>query len=322
MRCTHVLFKKNSNTTSNLYYSLFSSDNRTGIEGTLHRISAIWDRTDEIIGLTYRVGRHIIGCTKMISDIFPDIKKGKSVLLLGGPGTGKTTLLREISRVLASQKGRAIRVVIVDTSNEIGGFGNVPHSAIGNARRMMVTSRDTQHETMLEAVQNHTPNVIVIDEIGNPDEVRSAKSIRNRGVSLIATAHGQSINSLIKNVDFVKLMGGISRVVIGDQERRATQRTRKTLNERPGAPTFDIVIELLSRSKCRIIWDVGKTVDAILNEESYTAEIRWVEDGNVYYKSKPFKHNEECKREESLSWFDELEEEAVEAHLYTLNNNT
>ena len=149
----------------------FDADNRAGIERTLHRISAIRNRRVAVVGLTLRVGRAVYGTVDIIQDI---IESGKSVLILGRPGVGKTTLLREAARILAESK----RVVIVDTSNEIGGDGDVPHPAVGKARRMQVREPMLQHEVMIEAVENHNPEVIVIDEIGR--ELEACRGAHHR----------------------------------------------------------------------------------------------------------------------------------------------
>ena len=139
----------------------FGDDNRAGIERTLHRISAIRNREGRVVGLTCRVGRAVYGTIAIIRDL---VESGSSILMMGKPGVGKTTLLREAARVLADDLRK--RVVIVDTSNEIGGDGDIPHPAIGRARRMQVPTPTMQHAVMIEAVENHRPEVIVIDEIG------------------------------------------------------------------------------------------------------------------------------------------------------------
>jgi stage III sporulation protein SpoIIIAA len=113
----------------------FGDDNRAGIERTLHRISAIRNRAGTVVGLTCRVGRAVTGTIDIIKDI---VVNGQSILLLGPPGIGKTTMLRECARVLSDECGK--RVVIVDTSNEIGGDGDIPHAGIGRSRRMQVRS--------------------------------------------------------------------------------------------------------------------------------------------------------------------------------------
>ncbi|MEP7357287.1 MAG: AAA family ATPase, partial [Anaerolineales bacterium] len=170
----------------------FDADNRAGMERTLHRISGIRNRRGAVVGLTCRVGRAVYGTSEIIEDI---IQSGKSILLLGRPGVGKTTLLREAARILAEKK----RVVVVDTSNEIGGDGDVPHPAVGRARRMQVAQPSLQHEVMIEAVENHNPEVIVIDEIGRELEALAARTIAERGVQLIGTAHGQTLENLLLN---------------------------------------------------------------------------------------------------------------------------
>lgn len=248
----------------------FASDNRSGIAGTLHRISAIKNRKGKTIGLTCRVGRVVTGTILCIKDI---VLKGKSILFLGRPGVGKTTKLREIARILADEIGK--RVVVVDTSNEIAGDGDIPHRAIGHARRMQVPTPERQKDTMIEAVQNHTPEVVVVDEIGTEEEALAARTIAERGVMLVATAHGNTLENLIKNPTLSDLIGGVSSVTLGDDEakRRATQ---KTILEREKKPTFDIVIEIVDRDTLSIYTDVAEAVDYILREWPIKPEIRRV----------------------------------------------
>jgi stage III sporulation protein SpoIIIAA len=246
----------------------FGDDNRAGIERTLHRISAIRNRTGKIIGLTCRVGRAIFGTIKLLEDL---IYSGKSVLLLGRPGVGKTTMLREISRVLSIDAGK--RVIIVDTSNEIAGDGDIPHSAIGNSRRMQVITPSMQHSVMIEAVENHMPEVIVIDEMGTELEALAARTIAERGVQLIATAHGNSLENLILNPTLCDLIGGIQNVTLGDEEARR-RRTQKTVRERKAPPTFDVVVEIESWYKVSVHDDVGSIVDSALRGLPVNAEER------------------------------------------------
>jgi stage III sporulation protein SpoIIIAA len=247
---------------------LFAEDNRAGIERTLHRISAIRSRTGKVIGLTCRVGRAMEGTIDVIDDI---VRSGKSILILGKPGVGKTTKLREVARVLADEVER--RVVIVDTSNEIGGDGDIPHPAIGHARRMQVPSPSRQHGVMIEAVENHMPEVIVIDEIGNEAEAMAARTIAERGVQLIGTAHGGSLENLMLNPSLCDLVGGIQAVTLSDDEakRRGTQ---KTVLERKAPPTFDVVVELLDFDKLAVHSNVQKTVDLILRGIMPRPEVR------------------------------------------------
>src|SRR6186713_1143964 len=234
----------------------FDADNRAGIERTLHRISAIRNRRTAVVGLTLRVGRAVYGTVDIIQDI---IESGKSVLILGRPGVGKTTLLRESARILAEQK----RVVIVDTSNEIGGDGDVPHPAVGKARRMQVREPMLQHEVMIEAVENHNPEVIVIDEIGRELEAQAARTIAERGVQLIGTAHGNALENLMLNPTLSDLIGGIESVTLSDEEARR-RGTQKSVQERKAPPTFDVLIELQAYQRVAIYNDVSQTVDAIL----------------------------------------------------------
>ncbi|WP_404790219.1 R3H domain-containing nucleic acid-binding protein [Altericista sp. CCNU0014] len=237
---------------------LFSGDNRAGIERTLHRISAMRNRQDIIIGLTCRVGRAVFGTTLMIRDL---IESGRSILLLGRPGVGKTTALREIARVLADELDK--RVVIIDTSNEIAGDGDVPHPAIGRARRMQVARPELQHQVMIEAVENHMPEVIVIDEIGTELEAIASRTIAERGVQLIGTAHGNRIENLMKNPTLSDLIGGIQSVTLGDDEARR-RGTQKSILERKAPPTFEIAIEMLERQRWNIHEDVAISVDTLL----------------------------------------------------------
>lgn len=249
----------------------FTSDNRSGIPGTLHRISAIRNRQGKIIGLTCRIGRVVTGTIACIKDI---CLMNKSILFLGRPGVGKTTKLREISRLVADELGK--RVVIVDTSNEIAGDGDTPHPAIGHARRMQVTQPEYQKDIMIEAVENHTPEVIVVDEIGTEAEAQAARTIAERGVMLIATAHGNSLENLIKNPTLSDLVGGIQSVTLGDDEakRRASQ---KTVLEREKQPTFDVVIEILDRNTLAVYKDTAEAVDYILRGWPIRPEIRKVD---------------------------------------------
>ena len=249
----------------------FSGDNRAGIECTLHRISAIRNRNEKIIGLTCRRGRAVFGTITIIQDL---VETGKSLLMLGRPGVGKTTVLREIARVLADDLHK--RVIIVDTSNEIAGDGDIPHPAIGCARRMQVASPELQHQVMIEAVENHMPEVIIIDEIGTELEVLAARTIAERGVQLVGTAHGNRIDNLMKNPTLSDLAGGIQSVILGDEEakRRGSQ---KTVLERKAPPTFEIAIEMLERQRWAIYEDVSQTVDLLLRGGKPNPPIRMVD---------------------------------------------
>ncbi|NOY99575.1 MAG: AAA family ATPase [Chloroflexi bacterium] len=242
------------------------ADNRAGLERTLHRISAIRNRRGHIVGLTCRVGRAVYGTIDIIEDI---ITSGKSILLLGRPGVGKTTMLREAARILAENK----RVVIVDTSNEIGGDGDVPHPAVGKARRMQVATPSLQHEVMIEAVENHNPEVIVIDEIGRELEAAAARTIGERGVQLIGTAHGNTLDNLLLNPTLSDLVGGIEAVTLSDEEARR-RGTQKTVLERRAPPTFDVLIEIQHRDRLAVHPDVAAAVDALLRGYPLPAEIR------------------------------------------------
>lgn len=246
----------------------FGEDNRAGIPRTLHRISAIRNRSGAVIGLTCRVGRAIHGTVAIIRDL---VETGKSILLLGRPGTGKTTLLRETARVLADEFRK--RVVIVDTSNEIAGDGDIPHAAIGRARRMQVARPAEQHAVMIEAVENHMPEVIVIDEIGTELEAAAARTIAERGVQLIGTAHGHTLDNLLINPTLSDLIGGIQAVTLGDEEARR-RGTQKTVLERKAPPTFDILVEIQSWDRVAVYRDVAAAVDALLRQEEPQPEQR------------------------------------------------
>ncbi len=253
----------------------FGDDNRAGIERTLHRVSGIRNRHGKVIGLTCRVGRAMEGTIDIIDDL---VRSGKSILLLGRPGVGKTTKLREVARVLADDVEK--RVVIVDTSNEIAGDGDVPHPGIGSARRMQVRRTNEQHSVMIEAVENHMPEVIVIDEIGNEAEAMAARTIAERGVQLVGTAHGQSLENLMLNPTLCDLIGGIQAVTLSDDEARR-RGTQKTVLERKAPPTFDVVVELLEYDRLAVHSNVQKTVDLILRGVPPKPEVRVRRAGSV-----------------------------------------
>lgn len=250
----------------------FGGDNRAGIEKTLHRISAIRNRSGAVIGLTCRVGRAVFGTIGMIRDL---VETGQSILMLGRPGVGKTTALREIARVLADDLQK--RVVIIDTSNEIAGGGDIPHPAIGRARRMQVARPEEQHRVMIEAVENHMPEVIVIDEIGTELEALAARTIAERGVQLVGTAHGNRLENLIKNPTLSDLIGGIQSVTLGDEEARR-RGSQKSVLERKAPPTFDIAIEMLERQRWAVHDDVTVTIDNLLRGRQPGLQIRTVDE--------------------------------------------
>jgi stage III sporulation protein SpoIIIAA len=258
---------------------MFSGDNRAGIERTLHRISAMRNRAGEIVGLTCRVGRAIFGTINMIRDL---VETGQSILMLGRPGVGKTTALREIARVLADDLNK--RVVIIDTSNEIAGDGDIPHPAIGRARRMQVSKPELQHQVMIEAVENHMPEVIVIDEIGTELEAMAARTIAERGVQLVGTAHGNQLENLIKNPTLSDLIGGIQAVTLGDEEARR-RSSQKTVLERKAPPTFTIAVEMQERHRWVVHDSVADMVDNLLRGRQPTPQVRTVnEEGIVTIK--------------------------------------
>jgi stage III sporulation protein SpoIIIAA len=252
----------------------FDDDNRAGIARTLHRIAGIRNRRGQVVGLTCRVGRAVYGTIDIIADL---VEEGHSILLLGRPGVGKTTMLREMARILAEKK----RVVIVDTSNEIGGDGDIPHPAVGKARRMQVPRPSHQHETMIEAVENHNPEVIIIDEIGREQEAAAARTINERGVQLIGTAHGNTLENLLLNPTLSDLVGGIESVTLSDEEARR-RGTQKTVLERRAPPTFDVLVEIQDRQQLLAHPDVTTSVDAMLRGEPFRVELRTRgEDGSI-----------------------------------------
>ena len=270
----------------------FTLDNRAGIERTLHRISAIRNRRETVVGLTCRVGRAVFGTVDILRDV---VESGKSLLLLGRPGVGKTTLLRESARVLSTELGK--RVIIVDTSNEIGGDGDIAHPGIGASRRMQVPRPDLQHSVMIEAVENHMPEVIVIDEIGTEAEAQAARTIAERGVQLLATAHGRTLDNLLMNPTLSDLLGGIHAVTLSDEEARR-RGTQKTVLERKAPPTFDTLIEIRNREEFSVYHETASVVDAFLRGRSTRPEVRMrKEDGyEVVEEATPIVVEEAPKR--------------------------
>ncbi|MGH2444977.1 MAG: R3H domain-containing nucleic acid-binding protein [Candidatus Limnocylindria bacterium] len=254
------------------HIGVFGDDNRAGIERTLHRISAIRNRSGKVVGLTCRIGRAVFGTIDIIRDI---VEAGQSLLILGRPGVGKTTMLREVARVLAVDLGK--RVIVVDTSNEIAGDGDIPHPGIGDARRMQVRTPTEQHSVMIEAVENHMPEVIVIDEIGTELEAGAARTIAERGVQLVGTAHGNTLDNLMLNPTLSDLVGGIQPVTLGDEEARR-RGTQKTVLERKAPPTFDVLVEIVERDNVIVHRNVAETVDAILRGHMVPPEARYRDD--------------------------------------------
>ncbi len=273
----------------------FGADNRAGIARTLHRISCLRNRRGEIVGLTLRVGRAVYGTTQVIEDL---VFSGKSLLLLGRPGIGKTTMLRETARIL-SERGK--RVVIVDTSNEIAGDGDIPHPAIGRARRMQVPTPERQHAVMVEAVENHMPEVIVIDEIGTELEALAARTIAERGVQLVATAHGNALANLMLNPTLSDLIGGIQTVTLGDDEARR-RGTQKSVLERKAPPTFDMLVEIQSFNRVSIHRDVARTVDALLRGQTVTPVLREIDDDGTVHALEAPEPSEESRSDARPSW--------------------
>jgi len=294
----------------------FSGDNRAGIERTLHRISAVRNRNGRIIGLTCRVGRAVFGTVKMTKDL---IESGKNVLLLGRPGVGKTTMLREIARVLADDLQK--RVIVIDTSNEIAGDGDIPHPSIGHARRMQVVTPDKQHAVMIEAVENHMPEVIIIDEIGTELEAQAARTIAERGVQLVGTAHGNTLENLIMNPTLSDLIGGIQTVTLGDEEAKR-RHTQKSVLERKAPPTFDVVVEIMDYYKVTVHPDIIDDIDAILHQQPIQTELRWMDrEGNVIKKKVTSPSELENNRELALGKVRGQEEKPLRFYLFGINRS-
>lgn len=248
--------------------SKFSTENRAGIERTLHRISCIRNRQFIINGLTCRVGRSIFGTISVIRDL---LESGKSILILGKPGVGKTTIIREIARVLADEMEK--RVIVIDTSNEIAGESDIPHIGIGRARRMQVAKTELQHQIMIEAVENHMPQVIIIDEIGTELEVLAARTIAEKGVQLVGTTHGNHLENLIKNPSLANLIGGIQYVTLSDDEAKR-RKTQKSILERKAYPAFEILIEINQQNSWTIHEDVKTSIDLLLRGNIFIKQIR------------------------------------------------
>jgi len=271
----------------------FSGDNRAGIERTLHRISAMRNRMGKVIGLTCRVGRAIYGTNDIIQDA---IESGKNILFMGPPGIGKTTKLREAARILSDKFNK--RVIVVDTSNEIAGDGDIPHPGIGKARRMQVAAPELQHKVMIEAVENHMPEVVIVDEIGTEAEALACRTIAERGVQLIGTAHGTMLENIVSNPTLSDLVGGVQSVILGDEEAKR-RRTQKAVLERKAPPTFDIAIEIRERDMFAIYSDVARAVDNLLRGREVNPEIRVrTSEGKIEVRQKPAPQMPEPKPEE------------------------
>jgi len=279
--------------------SKFSNENRAGIERTLHRISCIRNRQFIINGLTCRVGRAVFGIISVVRDL---LESDKSILVLGKPGVGKTTIIREIARVLSDELEK--RVIVIDTSNEIAGDSDVPHSGIGRARRMQVAKTEFQHQIMIEAVENHMPQVIIIDEIGTELEVLAARTIAEKGVQLVGTTHGNCLENLIKNPPLSDLIGGIQYVTLSDDEakRRGTQ---KSILERKSYPSFEIVIEINEQNSWTIHENVKHSVDLFLRNNFTIGQVReFYLSEKVKIKSRKF-HNQQNSLMKQLDAFDD-----------------
>ena len=278
--------------------SKFSNENRAGIERTLHRISCIRNRQFLIHGLTCRVGRALFGTISVIRDL---LESEKSILILGKPGVGKTTIIREIARVLADEMEN--RVIIIDTSNEIAGDSDIPHSGIGRARRMQVAKTEFQHQVMIEAIENHMPQVIIIDEIGTELEVLAARTIAEKGVQLVGTTHGNCLENLIKNPPLADLIGGIQYVTLSDDEAKR-RRTQKSILERKAYPAFEIIIEMNHKNSWTIHEDVKNSVDLLLRSNFRIDQIRdfsFTEKVRISSKRYQYHQNSFLKKNTSLT---------------------
>jgi len=243
-------------------------DNRCGLNETLHRISVIQNKNLDIVGMTIRIGKPYVGNAILIADLLED---KKNILLIGPPGRGKTSILREASNILSSELLK--RVVIVDTSNEIAGEGNVPHRAVGRSRRLQVPKTKAQHDVMIEAVENHNPHTIIIDEVSTSEEGLAAQTIAQRGVQILATVHGHTLNDLIQNKSLASMVGGINKVTLSDDTARA-RGCQKTALEREFQPPFDCVVEINAFDEVAVHHNVNESVDAILNGKKVVPELR------------------------------------------------
>ena len=248
--------------------SKFSNENRAGVERTLHRISCVRNRQFLITGLTCRIGRAVFGTISLARDL---LESGQSILILGKPGVGKTTIIREIARVLSDEMEK--RVIIIDTSNEIAGDTDIPHPGIGRARRMQVAQTNLQHQVMIEAVENHTPQVIIIDEIGTELETLAARTIAEKGVQLVGTTHGNCLENVIKNPPLADLIGGIQYVTLSDDEAKR-RKTQKSILERKGYPAFQIAIEINQQNCWTIHENVQESVDLLLRNNFANTQVR------------------------------------------------
>ncbi len=253
---------------TNRLLTAFTANNRCGIDKTLHRIACIRGKDGQsILGLTIRIGRILTPQIDLIADI---IDTGESVLFLGKPAAGKTTKLRECADYLSTEGGK--RVIIIDSCNEIGGEGNVPHFAVGRARRMPIPQGKKQYEIMLEAVESHNPQVLIIDEISTREEAMACKTIGERGIQLLASAHGERIENLIKNPAINTIIGGAASVTVGDKE--ASKTGNKVVLKREFMPVFSHIIELTSYKEVQIHSNLEKAVDMFFNGSKFNPEVR------------------------------------------------
>ena len=275
-------------TAKDLNYALsrvtsFGTDNRAGINGTLHRISRIIGRDGQtVLGLTCRVGRAIEGQERIIQDL---LDQGHSILVIGAPGKGKTTMLRSASKYLSDIKHQ--RVVIIDSSDEIAGSGNVPHPAVGSSRKMPVPFNKSQHDVLIEAVENHYPTVIVIDEISDIKEAESIRTISKRGVAVLGTCHGNTLEDVMENQRLRLLVGGVKDFTIGDKKASTMPGQfidNKTIKVRQDEPAFTAVVEILSFDEIRVYTDLSTIIDKKLRGAVVVPELRQMVKGRVVVK--------------------------------------
>jgi len=286
----------------------FNTDNRAGIERSLHRVSCLKNRKGNIIGLTYRVGRAIFGTLTIVRDL---LESSQSILILGKPGVGKTTTIREIARILSDEMQK--RVIIIDTSNEIGGDSDIPHSGIGRARRMQVLRSELQHNVMVEAVENQMPEVIIVDEIGTELEALAVRTISERGVQLIGTIHGNSLNNLIKNPLLADIIGGVQNVTLSDEEAKK-RGTQKNILERKAAAAFQIAVEINQKEKWFVHENIEHSVDFLLQKQTPFLQSRILKESNKIVITQKIleKNTLEDKTEQNLFWKAKLNENIQE----------